>query len=157
MTDWFALRGSVSSGFRAPSMQQLYFNNTSTQFVTDPDTGLTLAEERGTFQNDSCIARAIGIPELEEETSVNLSAGFVFQPFPSFFLTTDFYHIEVEDRIILSGAVTPTGAGVPDSVATSLIAQGVSSGQFFMNAADTRTQGFDFVGVWNVPRIPWAT
>ena len=154
LTDWFSLRGSASSGFRAPSMQQLYFNNTSTQFVTDPQTGVTLAEERGTFRNDSRIAEAIGIPELEEETSINLSAGFVFQPVPSFSLTTDFYHIEVEDRIILSGNVTPTGAGVPSSVADSLIAQGVSSGQFFMNAADTRTQGFDFVGVWNVPYMP---
>lgn len=156
LTDWFSLRGSASSGFRAPSMQQLYFNNTSTQFVTDPRTGVTLAEERGTFRNDSRIAEAIGIPELEEETSINLSAGFVFQPVPSFSLTTDFYHIEVEDRIILSGNVTPTGAGVPSSVADSLIAQGVSSGQFFMNGIPAPRASTSWVsGTCRICR--WAT
>ena len=53
----FALRGSVSTGFRAPSMQQLYFNNISTQFVTDSSTQETIPEETGTFRNDSPIAR----------------------------------------------------------------------------------------------------
>ena len=156
LADWFALRGSVSSGFRAPSMQQLYFNNISTQFVTDPETGETRAEERGTFRNDSDIASAVGIPELEEETSINGSVGFVFQPFHSLYLTTDFYHITVDDRIIVSGALTPTGAGVPDSVGAALIGQGVSSAQFFMNAADTRTRGFDIVASWDVPFVPWG-
>lgn len=154
LTDYFSVRGSLSSGFRAPSMQQLYFNNISTQFVTDPETGATRAEERGTFRNDSDIASAVGIPELEEETSINGSVGFVFQPFSSFYLTTDFYHITVDDRIIVSGAITPTGAGVPGNVGDALVAQGVSSAQFFMNAADTRTRGFDVVASWDVPYVP---
>ena len=151
-----ALRSSISTGFRAPSMQQLYFNNVSTQFNIDPVTGENIPQEIGTFRNDSDIASAVGIPDLEEETSINGSVGFVFQPFHSLYLTTDFYHITVDDRIIVSGALTPTGAGVPDSVGAALIGQGVSSAQFFMNAADTRTRGFDIVASWDVPFVPWG-
>ena len=100
----FALRGSVSTGFRAPSMQQLYFNNISTQFNPDPVTQWQqIPSEVGTFRNDSPLAKAIGIPELDAETSVTGSVGFVYQPVPAFTLTTDFYHIDVKDRIILSG------------------------------------------------------
>lgn len=64
---WLTLRGSMSSGFRAPSMQQLFFNNTSTQFVTDPDTGMMVGRDVRTLRNDSNLAKRIGIPELKEE------------------------------------------------------------------------------------------
>ena len=101
----FSLRGSVSTGFRAPSMQQLYFNNISTQFNPDNNPGQQIAFEVGTFRNDSPLAKAIGIPELDAETSVTGSVGFVYQPVPAFTLTTDFYHIDVKDRIILSGQI----------------------------------------------------
>ena len=154
----FALRGSVSSGFRAPSMQQLYFNSVSTQFVTDQATGQVVGNEIGTFRNDSAIARAIGIPDLKEETSINVSGGFVFQPVPSLTLTTDFYLIEVGDRIIISGNAKPfvlitrngekvkvPNEALPKSVRDALIDEGIDSAQFFMNAADTRTQGVDVV------------
>ncbi|AMO69638.1 ferric enterobactin receptor [gamma proteobacterium BDW918] len=55
------------------------FNNISTQFVTDGSGGLT-AQERGTFRYDSTVAKAIGIPKLKEEESVNLSYGVVLEP-----------------------------------------------------------------------------
>ena len=70
ITDAFRLRGSVSTGFRAPSMQQLYFNNISTQIR---DAGAVTV---GTFRNDSEIVRALGVPELKEEESFNYSVGF---------------------------------------------------------------------------------
>ena len=160
----FAVRGSMSSGFRAPSMQQLYFNNVSTQFVTR--NGVSVAEERGTFRNDSAIANAIGIPELKQETATNLSAGFVYQPASSFTLTTDFYRIEVKDRIIISGGLQAKidhdkdsktakidNPDLPSNVRDELNAAAIDSAQFFMNAADTETRGMDIVASWNVPFI----
>ncbi len=146
----FALRGSMSSGFRAPSMQQLYFNNVSTQFVT----GQAVANQTGTFRNDSAIAKAIGIPELKQETTTNLSVGVVYQPAHSFTLTADFYRIEVKDRIIISGDLEPAeNPNLPPSVGKAFDDAGVTAGQFFMNAADTETRGMDVVASWNVPFI----
>ena len=149
----FALRGSVSSGFRAPSMQQLYFNNVSTQFRGGE------AFEVGTFRNDGSIAEAVGIPNLNEETSITGSVGFVYQPLPSFSLTADFYHIDVNDRIIISGQVRPLNndgtpnEDLPENVRNALNEAGISAAQFFMNAADTRTRGVDVVATWDVPFV----
>ena len=163
LTDWFALRGSISSGFRAPSMQQLYYNTLSTQFIVTPTSnGEAIPVEIGTFRNDGTLARAVGIPALDEETSLNLSAGFVFQPLPSLSLTTDFYQIEVDDRIIISDRMAESDAGLPAAAKQALRqaalsrASGELQAQFFMNAVDTRTRGFDSVAIWQVPHIPWG-
>ena len=147
----FGLRGSVSTGFRAPSMQQLYFNNISTQFRNVG--GQQVAFEVGTFRNDSDLAKAIGIPELDAETSVTGSVGFVYRPMPAFTLTTDFYHININDRIIISNQIDTDTPGIPASVRDAIIAAGGDRGQFFMNAADTRTQGVDVVATWDVPFV----
>ena len=150
----FALRGSVSTGFRAPSMQQLYFNNISTQFRDDPDNpGQQIAFEVGTFRNDSSLAKAIGIPELDSETSVTGSVGFVYQPLPEFTLTTDFYLININDRIIISNQIAADTPGIPASVQRAITDAGGDKGQFFMNAADTQTQGVDVVATWDVPYV----
>ena len=153
LSDTFSLRASVSSGFRAPSMQQIYFNNISTQFRTEAG-GVVLGSQVGTFRNDSELARAIGIPELEEEESVNWSSGFVWQPSPSFSLTTDFYRIEVDDRIIISAQLDPASdtQNLPQPIKDAFAeVEGVSKGQFFMNGADTVTEGADVVMTWSVP------
>ncbi|MCY4514803.1 MAG: TonB-dependent receptor, partial [Candidatus Tectomicrobia bacterium] len=147
----FALRGSVSSGFRAPSMQQLYFNNISTQFRNVD--GEQVAFEVGTFRNDSDLAKAVGIPELDAETSVTGSVGFVYQPVPEFTLTTDFYLINISDRIIISNQFDADTEGIPDSVQNRIREAGGDRGQFFMNAADTQTQGVDIVATWDVPFV----
>ncbi len=145
-TDAFMVRGAASNGFRAPSLQQQFFNSTSTQFVSDPGGGGGLiAAERGTFRNDSAVAKAIGIPELKEETSINLSLGVVIQPVDSVTITIDYYNIKIEDRIVISGNI-PTGLD-PDLDA-ALQAAGATSAQFFLNAADTTTSGFDFIIDW---------
>ena len=102
LSDSFSLRGSASTGFRAPSMQQIYFNSISTQFNENPDTGELEASQVRTFRNDSQVAKDIGIPELKEETSRNFSAGFVFSPTPALTITTDFYYILIDDRIVLA-------------------------------------------------------
>lgn len=137
----FALRGSVSTGFRAPSMQQKFFNSVSTQFV-EVD-GVTVAQERGTFRNDSTIAALAGVPELEEETSLSFSGGFVATTGPLTF-TADYYRIEIEDRIGISGAIDLTQPGFEN------VGGAASSGQFFVNAADTTTNGVDLVATYDV-------
>lgn len=139
--EWLTVRGSMSSGFRAPSMQQLYLNNTSTQFnLVD---GVMVPTEVGTFRNDSEIAKQVGIPELEEEKSVSLSGGFILNPFPSLSFSADFYWIRVEDRIVLSDQITKGNT-------PSIQHLDIGSAQFFMNAADTETRGVDISASWLV-------
>ena len=145
----FAVRGSMSSGFRAPSMHQLYFNSVSTQFITGQEESVQV----GTFRNDSTIAKAIGIPELKQETATNLSVGLVYQPVSSLSITADIYRIEVKDRIIVSGFLTTTDPTLSNSVTAALANAGAGSAQFFMNAADTETRGGEIVASWNVPFI----
>jgi iron complex outermembrane receptor protein len=146
ITDTFRLRGAISTGFRAPSMQQQFFNNISTQFVTnpaDPD-GPQIAAQIGTFRNDSPLAREIGIPSLKEETSDNYSAGIVWTPTDQLSITLDYYYIEIDDRIVISNRLDadddPTG-----SLGAALDAVGASAAQFFLNGADTETEGADLI------------
>lgn len=150
LSDSFALRGSASTGFRAPSMQQIYFNNVSTQFNRNADTGEFEAFEVGTFRNDSNVAEALGVPELKEETSRNFSGGFVFNPFPALTITTDFYYILIDDRVILSGRIGDDRvAVVSEAIKERLRNAGAEQAQFFMNAADTTTRGVDIVASFN--------
>jgi len=150
IVDSFRLRGAVSTGFRAPSMQQQYFNNISTQFVTNPDDpdGPQIATQVGTFRNDSPLARAIGIPQLKEEESVNYSLGAVFTPLDPLTITLDFYYIEIDDRIVISNQLTaeddPTG-----NLGDALESVGANSAQFFLNGADTETKGVDLIATWS--------
>jgi len=141
ISDAFALRGSVSTGFRAPSMQQKFFNSVSTQFVEV--NGVTVAQERGTFRNDSEIAALAGVPELKEETSLSFSGGFV-ATFDALTFTADYYHIEIDDRIGISGSIDLTQPGF------EALAGAATSGQFFVNAADTTTDGVDVVATYDV-------
>ncbi|WP_440874042.1 TonB-dependent receptor domain-containing protein [Thalassotalea sp. PLHSN55] len=148
ITDDFALRGAMSTGFRAPSMQQLYFNNISTQFVTNPDdpTGDQIAVQIGTFRNDSTLAQAIGIPELKEEESTNFSIGAVIKPADDINVTIDFYTIDIDDRIVISNKL---GDGLSTALDAALKAAGAGAGQFFLNGADTETKGVDIIATWN--------
>lgn len=146
VTDMVRLRAAVSTGFRAPSMQQQYFNNIGTQFVQNPDDpdGPQIPVQIGTFRNDSDLAAAIGIPQLKEEESVSYSAGIVLNPMDQLSITLDYYMIEIEDRIVISnqldGDDDPTG-----NLGAALADVGAGAGQFFLNGADTETEGLDLV------------
>jgi iron complex outermembrane receptor protein len=148
LTDDVAIRGAVSTGFRAPSMQQLYFNNISTQFVTNPTdpSGDQIAVQIGTFRNDSTLAKSIGIPELKEEESQNFSIGTVINFDNDVSLTVDFYSIDIDDRIVISNKL---GFGLNNSLDNALTASGAGAGQFFLNGADTETHGVDIIATWN--------
>jgi iron complex outermembrane receptor protein len=136
ITDTFRLRAAASTGFRAPSMQQLFFNNISTQFIGGEQI------ETGTFRNDSSVAQAIGIPKLKEEESTNYSLGAIFDISDSWNVTVDYYSIDIDDRIVLSNNL---GSGLSDALDAALIASGSGGGQFFLNAIDTETTGVDVV------------
>lgn len=135
----FALRGAVSTGFRAPSLAQSYFSSIATVFIDgDPF-------EVGTFPVTSRAARALGAEDLEAETSVNLSGGFTFER-GNFSLTADAYRITIEDRVVFTENFT--GGGIPNF----LQGQGINAtgGRFFTNAVDTETQGIDITARYGV-------
>ncbi|WP_420806954.1 TonB-dependent receptor plug domain-containing protein [Pseudoalteromonas arabiensis] len=145
ITEDVSLRGALSTGFRAPSMQQLYFNNISTQFVVGDD-GSLVAEQVGTFRNDSTLAQSIGIPKLKEEKSQNRSLGIVYNVTDNINVTIDYYSIDIDDRIVISNRL---GKGLSDTLDAALVSSGAGAGQFFLNGADTETEGVDLVATWN--------
>ncbi len=135
-TDTVMIRGAVSTGFRAPSLQQQFFNSVSTQFQGG------VAVQIGTFRTDSALAQAIGIPRLEEETSTSVSVGLVLQPSDAWTVSLDYYDIQIDDRIVYSGDFSP---GLDPVLDAALLAAGANRAKFFLNAADTGTTGFDVV------------
>ncbi len=145
----FAVRGSVSNGFRAPSLHQAFFNNTSTQFVFSQATGELVPFEVGTFANNSPITKGFGVPELTEETSVSYSLGFTAQPAQGLSLTADVFKTDIDDRIVISGQFQAEPGGGP--IADILLPFGANAVQFFTNAIDTETEGIDVVLAWFKP------
>lgn len=141
-TDAFAFRAAVNTGFRAPSVQQLYFTNVSTLFVDRGDGQGLQPEQSGTFNNISPVTQALGIGQLQPEESQSVSAGFVYNDYEGFTLTVDAFQIQIDDRIILSGDVTPEDSA---EVAQALASTGADNARFFVNAVDTTTQGLDIV------------
>lgn len=144
----FALRAAVSNGFRAPSLNQLWFNNVSTQFVIDPVTNELFPARVLTGSNKDPVTKAFGVPDLEEETSVNLAGGFTWRPVRDLSITTDVYWIDISDRIVLSSRFSDSDSQIGADVAAILApfeALGVGQAQFFANAVDTETFGVDIV------------
>ncbi|WP_315815622.1 TonB-dependent receptor [Paraflavitalea speifideaquila] len=131
----FNLRASVSTGFRAPSLQQTYFNTIYTNFEQGIPVEILLAN------NLSTVTRTLGIPPLKEEKSVNLSAGFTAKPVKSLTITVDGYLINVKDRIVLTGTFDKDD---PD-IGNDLAALGVGKANFFTNAIDSRNIGLDVI------------
>lgn len=134
------VRGAISTGFRAPSLHQQYFNNIATDVVD----GQIL--NSGIFRNDSEVAKQLGIPKLKEETSRNYSFGVVFSPTKRLHITADYYHIRIDNRIILTGNLGNDAYGDPVPELRNLFAQyGAQTGRFFTNAINTTTNGVDVV------------
>jgi iron complex outermembrane receptor protein len=140
LTDRVAVRGAINTGFRAPSVQQLYFTNISTLFVDRGD-GLE-PEQSGTFNNISPVTQALGIGDLQPEESESVSLGMVWNGYDGLAITVDAFLIEIEDRIILSGDVSPVDSpAVEEALATT----SAENARFFLNAVDTTTKGLDIV------------
>lgn len=137
------VRGAIATGFRAPSLQQKYFNSTATQFLGG------VPFEVGTFTNESKAAKLLGIPNLKEETANSYSAGFTYKiPNTTLTLTVDGYLIKIKDRIILTGQFarpggTPTGDLL--TLQQAFDQAGATSATFFTNAINTQSKGIDFI------------
>ncbi len=141
------LRAAASTGFRAPSLGQLWFNNVSNQFVIDAS-GNLVPNRILTSNNESRVTQTFGVPPLKQETSVNLSVGLVARPASNWSLTADAYRITIADRIVISSQFQSSDPAV-GAVVQRLLAPfqrlGVTTAQFFTNAVDTRTIGLDVV------------
>jgi iron complex outermembrane receptor protein len=129
------LRGSVSSGFRAPSLGQSFFSSTATNFL-NLGQGLVPVDSL-TLPVSSAPAQVLGAVPLKPENSQHASAGIVLNPVRSLDITVDYYRIAIDDRIVLSGNFT-----APPIVAL-LAPFGANGARFFTNAIDTRTNGVD--------------
>ena len=138
ITNNFNIRGSISTGFRAPSLAQIHFSNTLTSFSNGQLVQSLIAP------NTNKITRAAGIPELKEETSVNGSLGFSWKPAKGFTITIDGYMVKVKDRVVLSGLFSKDDPTLPASF-TSQFPADVSTAQFFANAVNTTNKGLDIV------------
>ena len=144
----FALRAAVSNGFRAPSLQQLWFSNVSTQFLPD-GMGVLQPNQVLTENNANPITQAFGIPKLHEEKSLNASGGFTLRPLDNFSLTVDGYFIRLKDRITLTNQFPSTNPQVQGILAPFSL-PGVTQVVFFANAIDTDTMGTDIVADYAV-------
>jgi iron complex outermembrane receptor protein len=148
-----SLRGTVSTGFRAPGVQQAFYSQRSTNLNAAGVLTDTL-----TARQDSDVTRAFGIPALTEETSTNYSLGLVLRPSSDFRLTIDAYRIDIDDRIVFSSNIQPedpAGCGSPiDPARCPILAIlapfDVGQVLFFTNAIDTSTDGLDIVALWDV-------
>ena len=145
VSDRAAIRGSVQTGFRAPSLHQSNFNNISTQFV---DVGGVITPlEVGTFRVSSPVARALGAQQLKEETSTGYSLGFTARPKDNLSITIDVFKVDIDDRIVISGRFTAANPQIGPLLAPF----GVNAAQFFTNAIDTETEGADVVIAYSTP------
>jgi iron complex outermembrane receptor protein len=145
LTDSFALRASISTGFRAPSLQQQFFTSVATVFVDG------IPRETGTFSPSSDVALALGSPGLDAEDSTNYSAGFTYSPNADFNLTVDFYQIEIDDRIVLSNNLSGP------EIENLLAGTGATRARFFLNAINTETTGVDIVSSYTLRTDEWGS
>lgn len=137
--DAVALRGTVSTGFHAPSLQQQYYQTTSTNFIGGIPFDIV------TFRVTNPAGIALGAEPLKAEESENLSLGLVLTPVDNLYVTIDAYRIEVTDRITLSENLT---SALVRNWLNSNGFPAVGGGRYFTNALDTTTTGIDIVGTY---------
>lgn len=150
LTDAFALRGSVSTGFKAPTVGQNNVINVTTAFASN---GL---EDQATLPPTNPISLQLGATPLQPEESTNASVGMVGNPSKALFVTLDYFRINLRDRISTTSALPLNQSDI-----SVLLAQGVrdatsfSSAKYFTNDFDTTTQGIDLVV--NYETMLWRT
>ncbi|GMR24835.1 MAG: TonB-dependent receptor [Ignavibacteria bacterium] len=137
----FSVRGSISSGFRAPSLHQIHLSNIQTLISAGT------VSNQGTFNNDSPVLRQLGVDKLKEETSTNITLGFASRPIDGLFLSVDVFQIDLDDRIVYSSSIFTSDTTT--TVYRILQANSITSLKFFINAVNTRTQGIDIVASYD--------
>jgi iron complex outermembrane receptor protein len=144
----FAVRATISTGFRAPSLPQEHYASSSTIGVLLPGATATVLYPVQLLPPDSKAAQALGAKPLEPEKSKNYSIGFVAKPIPGLNVTVDAYEIKIKDRIMQSSTLGGSPVSVQLAVSAALTQAGVNPNQaafYYANAADTTTKGVDFV------------
>jgi iron complex outermembrane receptor protein len=143
INDKYTLRSSLSTGFRAPTLHQIYTQKAQYSFV--PGQGIQVG---GLVNNVSSQAQLLGIDKLDAETSTNFTFGFGGKVNRNLSFTVDYYSINVEDRVVLSTEIGATDAGntALDQILTE---NNLSDLSFFTNAIDTKTSGIDVVIGYN--------
>ena len=142
-SDGFSLRGSISTGFRAPSLQQINFSSTFTTVQ-----GGNIAEVK-IAPNYSPITKAAGIPTLKQEKSTNASFGFAWKESNHLTITVDGYLVKIKDRVVLSGQFSVDDATLDPALISAMQNLNVSLAQFFANAVNTTNKGIDIVLDYN--------
>jgi iron complex outermembrane receptor protein len=144
VTPAFALRGTVSTGFRAPTPGQVNTLNVT----TSADSAGNLIPF-GTYPVSNPIALALGSKPLKPEESTSFTIGAVFEPFDNTSVTLDFYDITIDDRLtILAKNLGPaevallTDAGIPN--AALLLG---SDANYFVNGYESNVTGIDIAVV----------
>ncbi|MBI4541511.1 MAG: TonB-dependent receptor, partial [Gemmatimonadetes bacterium] len=144
-TPRLTLRAAGSTGFRAPGLGQSHFSKVITNVIGG------VFEEIGVFPVDHPAAILLGADSLDEETSVNLSAGLAFSPQDNLTFTADYFYIKISDRILL-------GATFDDATTRDILTGGgftdIAGVQYFTNGLDTRTSGVDVTANLRLPAGP---
>jgi len=143
-TPQFAVRGAVSSNFRAPSLSQIGFESTATGY---DNTGALIQSRILSVNNP--IARALGAEALRPEKSHNVSFGFTTSPIDRLNISLDAYRIDIDHRVTLSEQIG--GDALEQFIATKFNVPGVQAVNFFTNAVDTKTEGADLVADYRLP------
>ena len=139
MNDKVTLRGSLSTGFRAPSLHQIFTQKKQYSFVAGK--GIQVS---GLVNNVSTEAAALGVEALNPEKSRNITLGLGVQPDSNTSMTLDYYNIKLKDRIILGKEISKTG-NPANKLDQELAKAGIVSLSFFTNAVDSKTSGIDYV------------
>ena len=136
-----AIRASYSTGFRAPSLHQIYLSNIQTLV-----SGGTVSNQ-GTFNNvDPIIRDGLGVPQLTAETSKNITAGITYKLDSNLSVSVDFYNVKVDDRVLFTGEIGfDDDTGTTNPVEQILLDNSITSLKFFVNAVNTNTTGVDLV------------
>ena len=145
VTDQFSIRGSASTGFRAPSLQQRFLTKTSTVFQGG------IPFDDATLPNNSKAAELLGIPSLRPEISQSFSIGATLKA-KNLILTIDGFSTTVKDQIILTDAFQGKNGGTAQEqqIYDILLLNNASRGVFMTNAIDLRTSGVDIIFTYNL-------
>ena len=150
ISDKYTLRSSLSTGFRAPTLHQIYTQKAQYSFV--PGQGIQVG---GLVNNVSSQAGLLGISKLKQETSTNFTLGLGGKVNRNLSFTVDYYSINVEDRIVLGSEITGTefdddGVNIGTTPLDDILRDNnLSDLSFFSNALDTKTSGIDVVIGYN--------
>jgi iron complex outermembrane receptor protein len=146
VVDSFALRGTFSTGFRAPTPGQSNAFNVSTEF----NLATNQLENNGTIPSTSEVAALRGGVALDPEESESLSLGGIWQA-GNFSITVDYYNIELTDRLGISQNFELTQAEIDKLIEAGVAgANSLSTFRFFTNGIETETEGFDVVATYSL-------